>query len=173
MWHYLNRKAAAWEACLVLAPAAVVQKPSISTDLSTGIFLPGWGRNLKSFSLRAQSETMPCQFHLPQNHLGKACASRSSTAAKLKQRHWFLEYLQRMGTTAARCYRQQSTAHVRARTCSPPQALWLPWGSAASHMHTLTHTQLNVMHDGGKKIQKTGSYQRLKDILRVHWDPES
>lgn len=60
-----------------------------------------------------------------------------------------------------------------AQICSPPRACWLPWGNTAPYAHAHTQAQAHTYTAAhyaqyGKKIQKTGSCKRLKDVLRIH-----
>lgn len=66
IWHYLKGKAASQGACLVPAPAAVVQKASISTDLSMEYFSLGDKEvsQTQRPSLWDWGETGPWRIHL-------------------------------------------------------------------------------------------------------------
>lgn len=71
IWHYLKGKAASQGACLVPTPAAVVQKASISPDLSMEYFSLGDKEvsQTQCPSLWDWGETVPWRIHLPQTHL--------------------------------------------------------------------------------------------------------
>lgn len=168
IWHYLKGKAASQGACLVPAPAAVVQKASISTDLSMEYFSLGEKGSITDsvpFSLRLGWNCAMEDSPSP-DPLG---VSRSSTVIQTRTKKP-ISWLFAMQGAARQC--------VCAQACSPLQACQLPWGNAASytcsHTDTYSHTgSCTLCTTQGKKIQQTGSYNTLKDILRFHMDPEN
>lgn len=161
IWHYLKGKAASQGACLVPAPAAVVQKASISTDLSMEYFSLGEKGSITDsvpFSLRLGWNCAMEDSPSP-NPLG---VSRSSTVIQTRTKKP-ISWLFAMKGAARQCVcpgmLPSAGLPATLRQCCFLHML--------THRHLLTHRQLHVMYNTGEKNTANWKLQDTERYTRV------